>query len=519
MDLKESKFDLEQAASEVYEKAEQIYKGSEINQDTLTGVLHRFFKDTFTARQLQALEDYFEEQEKIFYDMYGGDEDLQENKEIKEEAVENTIPGLENYENIADSFDNYKAYEANFGPLVIVKVNKIYYIFKTTAQDSNDFIQYTTSKDYVNGWLYGAVQCKNRLLENKKVEEVNKQRIPTSELPDFCYSYNDTTGEIIVIKKGVEGYYPSEIRLDDTLVGDKRKAEAEKLINEQNEILGVTEDQKLQMELNSMFGWDKVEESKLYEVLEVGGEDISIDSIFHFPNVIYAMQETCREAIMELQAEDKSSVTEKDIRVIYNELSKMEDIVNNYLEKANPDEGVTESKKVTETIDGMQDFEKQDDYPEIDLSLYNTEAQEALIFIENHINTLSKEQIHELADKVFMEDIYTIKDFMKYLVTSDNDDIVEIAQEFKKYLPESEKVTEGYVIGLSTKTVRELAEDEVYDKYVQDINDGPAGTLNITTTDNIENALQIEEKFDAYTLADEIKERYPEWNSVVAFFK
>ena len=118
-----------------------------------------------------------------------------------------------------------------------------------------------------------------------------------------------------------------------------------------------------------------------------------------------------------------------------------------------------------------------------------------------------------------MEDIYTIKDFMKYLVTSDNDDIVEIAQEFKKYLPESKKVTEGYVIGLSTKTVRELAEDEVYDKYVQDINDGPVGTLNITTTDNIENALQIEEKFDAYTLADEIKERYPEWNSVVAFFK
>lgn len=499
MDLKESKFDLEQAAGEVYEKAEQIYKGSEINQDTLTGVLHRFFKDTFTARQLQALEDYFEEQEKIFYDMYGGDEDLQENKKITEdiqkindeegkelvkkyypeatdeqaekivntwnndnsiinpeeefafstmeewlqvsekngyaledmlveskitEAVENTIPGLENYENIADSFDNYKAYEANFGPLVIVKVNKIYYIFKTTAQDSNDFIQYTTSKDYVNGWLYGAVQCKNRLLENKKVEEVNKQRIPTSELPDFCYSYNDTTGEIIVIKKGVEGYYPSDIRLDDTLVGDERKQQAEELIKEQNEILGVTDDQRLQMELNSMFGWDKTE-SKLNEVLEISGEDVSIDSIFHFPNVIAAMQETCREAIMELNSEDKTPVTEKDIRVIYNELSKMEDIVNKYLEKVNPDEGITESKKVTE----------------------------------------------------------------------------------------------GYVIGLSTKTIKELAEDEVYDKYVQDINDGPVGTLNITTTDNIEDALQIEGKFDAYTLADEIKERYPEWNSVVAFFK
>lgn len=425
---------------------------------------------------------------------------------------------------VTNDFQMMKAFTSNFGPVKIIKnsYDRNYYIYKADETDSKNYLDFSKSKDYIEGWLNGAIKAKNNVISSKTEslhENAQLGRIPTSELPDFCYSYNETTGEIIVIKKGLEGYYPSEIKLDDTLVGDKRKAEAEKLINEQNEILGVTEDQKLQMELNSMFGWDKVEESKLYEVLEIGGEDISIDSIFHFPNVIYAMQETCREAIMELQAEDKSSVTEKDIRVIYNELSKMEDIVNNYLEKANPDEGVTESKKVTETIDGMQDFEKQDDYPEIDLSLYNTEAQEALIFIENHINTLSKEQIHELADKVFMEDIYTIKDFMKYLVTSDNDDIVEIAQEFKKYLPESKKVTEGYVIGLSTKTVRELAEDEVYDKYVQDINDGPVGTLNITTTDNIENALQIEEKFDAYTLADEIKERYPEWNSVVAFFK
>lgn len=588
MDLKESKFDLEQAAGEVYEKAEQIYKGSEINQDTLTGVLHRFFKDTFTARQLQALEDYFEEQEKIFYDMYGGEGDLQENKKITE-ATDSTMDGKD----VTNDFQMMKAFTSNFGPVKIIKnsYDKNYYIYRADETNTNNYLDFSKSKDYIEGWLSGAIKAKNnvisskteslqeakskqslddiarylldwdgyyeenfeewdsewdfvkdltediqenfhlnnedaqtvarkmyKMLQSKLEEDVHKQRIPTSELPDFCYSYNETTGEIIVIKKGVEGYYPSEIKLDDTLVGDKRKAEAEKIINEQNEILGVTDDQRLQMELNSMFGWDKTE-SRLNEVLEIDGEDVSIDSIFHFPNVIFAMQETCREVIMELNSEDKAPVTEKDIRVIYNELSKLEDIVNKYLEKVNPDENITESKKVTETIDEMEDFEKQDNYPEIDLSLYNTEAQEALIFIENHINTLSKEQIHELADKVFMEDIYTIKDFMKYLVTSDNDDIVEIAQEFKKYLPENKKVTEGYVIGLSTKTVKELAEDEVYDKYVQDINDGPVGTLNITTTDNIEDALQIEEKFNAYTLADEIKERYPEWNSVVAFFK
>lgn len=424
---------------------------------------------------------------------------------------------------VTNDFQMMKAFTSNFGPVKVIKnsYDKNYYIYRADETNTNNYLDFSKSKDYIEGWLNGAIKAKNNVISSKTEslqENTQLGRIPTSELPDFCYSYNDTTGEIIVIKKGVEGYYPSEIKLDDTLVGDRRKAEAEKIINEQNEILGVTDDQKLQMKLNSMFGWGKTE-SKLNEVLEIDGEDVSIDSIFHFPNVIFAMQETCREAIMELNSEDKAPVTEKDIRVIYNELSKLEDIVNKYLEKANPDENITESKKVTETIDGMEDFEKQDDYPEIDLSLYNTEAQEALIFIENHINTLSKEQIHELADKVFMEDIYTIKDFMKYLVTSDNDDIVEIVQEFKKYLPENKKVTEGYVIGLSTKTVRELAEDEVYDKYVQDINDGPVGTLSITTTDNIEDALQIEEKFDAYTLADEIKERYPEWNSVVAFFK
>lgn len=337
MDLKESKFDLEQAAGEVYEKAEQIYKGSEINQDTLTGVLHRFFKDTFTTRQLQALEDYFEEQEKIFYDMYGGEGDLQENKKITE-ATDSTMDGKD----VTNDFQMMKAFTSNFGPVKVIKnsYDKNYYIYRADETNTNNYLDFSKSKDYIEGWLSGAIKAKNnvisskteslqeakskqslddiarylldwdgyyeenfeewdsewdfvkdltediqenfhlnnedaqtvarkmyKMLQSKLEEDVHKQRIPANELPDFCYSYNETTGEIIVIKKGVEGYYPSNIKLDDTLTGNERKQQAEELIKEQNEILGVTDDQRLQMELNSMFGWDdtKTENKKLNE--------------------------------------------------------------------------------------------------------------------------------------------------------------------------------------------------------------------------------------------------------------
>lgn len=82
-----------------------------------------------------------------------------------------SISGLENYENIVDKFEYYNAYKNNFGPLVIVKVNKIYYIFKADAKDYNDYIDYTTSKDYIEGWMHGAVKAKNKVLESLKESE------------------------------------------------------------------------------------------------------------------------------------------------------------------------------------------------------------------------------------------------------------------------------------------------------------------------------------------------------------
>ena len=98
---------------------------------------------------------------------------------------------------------------------------------------------------------------------------------------------------------------------------------------------------------------------------------------------------------------------------------------------------IISDNKLTESIPGMDIFEHQDEYPEINLDLYGSDAQEAIIYIENNINKLNTEQLHELADKVFMEDINDVKEFMKYLASSDDEDIIEIYNEFKKYIPEN----------------------------------------------------------------------------------
>lgn len=114
-----------------------------------------------------------------------------------------------------------------------------------------------------------------------------------------------------------------------------------------------------------------------------------------------------------------------------------EDNEESELKKDIASKQIIDDNKLTESIPGMDIFEHQDEYPEINLDLYGSDAQEAIIYIENNINKLNIEQLHELADKVFMEDINDVKEFMKYLASSDDGDIIEIYNEFKKYIPEN----------------------------------------------------------------------------------
>lgn len=67
-------------------------------------------------------------------------------------------------------------------------------------------------------------------------------------LPEMCFSILKSTGDLICIKRGESGYYPSDWDTHDK----ERNAE---LAAELNEQLGVTMEQRQAMEAGSMFGW------------------------------------------------------------------------------------------------------------------------------------------------------------------------------------------------------------------------------------------------------------------------
>ncbi len=58
--------------------------------------------------------------------------------------------------------DNYNAFVTNFGEPRIEKEDygKGFYVY--LPADATTFIQYCYNLDYLNGWLYGAVQAANR---------------------------------------------------------------------------------------------------------------------------------------------------------------------------------------------------------------------------------------------------------------------------------------------------------------------------------------------------------------------
>lgn len=102
-----------------------------------------------------------------------------ESKEIKTEAAKPTIPGLEDYENIADKFHSYPAFKANFGELVVIKdkYDSQYKVYKPNAVDSNSYIYYSYSDDMIDGWMYGAVMAKNGVFKDMKGESLQESRV------------------------------------------------------------------------------------------------------------------------------------------------------------------------------------------------------------------------------------------------------------------------------------------------------------------------------------------------------
>ena len=70
-----------------------------------------------------------------------------------------------------------------------------------------------------------------------------------SSLPEQCYSILDSTGEVIILQKGVDGYSTTDIPATDRI-------SARQIVDHYNEKLGVTKAQEAAMKAGSMFGWD-----------------------------------------------------------------------------------------------------------------------------------------------------------------------------------------------------------------------------------------------------------------------
>jgi hypothetical protein len=83
----------------------------------------------------------------------------------------------------------------------------------------------------------------------EQMERCNNTVIPLrSSLPDQCYSVLPSNGEIIIIKKGETGYY-------STGKSGYDRTEAQRIVDENNQIHGVGKAQEAAMLSGSMFGW------------------------------------------------------------------------------------------------------------------------------------------------------------------------------------------------------------------------------------------------------------------------
>ena len=113
------------------------------------------------------------------------------------------------------------------------------------------FIQEDTERSDGVGFAHFCRTLSEQLLKDQDfMENFQAEKVSLAEgLPELCFSTLSSTGELICIKRGESGYYPSDWSTDDP-------EQNRELADFNNEKLGVTQAQRLAMETGSMHGWD-----------------------------------------------------------------------------------------------------------------------------------------------------------------------------------------------------------------------------------------------------------------------
>lgn len=224
----------------------------------------------------QEIEEY--KQATINKDVYTDSEDVSYNSvtfkdDVNESKIVENNSSLDG-EDLTNTFKNYKAFEANFGPIKIVKnsYDKNYKVYKVNEEDAGNYIYYSDNKDNIEGWLYGAVQAANGKFNKLKNtnEAVNKSILNEED--------EETLDEVINRAHQEE---ISAIDTYDTVLSKTDESTDAKLIEMINEIKKDEEDHKtlLQHYIETGEVWtdedlEKGEEGVGVEEEQEKGEDL-----------------------------------------------------------------------------------------------------------------------------------------------------------------------------------------------------------------------------------------------------